>query len=185
MIGASEDDLKLLVLKRFILTFDNGVIVIKHWRMHNLLRKDRYHPTQYQEELALLDLKENGSYTEKISENTEVIELATNWQPTGNQLATEVSVGKVRLDKVSVGKCSAEETPDHTQHTEITYESLCKKYGRDFVDERIRRAKSAKYKATDNIETVCEMVRRGCSSRKKLRKRNSAIFRTGIMMYLI
>ena len=85
MIGASEDDLKLLVLKRFILTFDNGVIVIKHWRMHNLLRKDRHHPTQYQEELALLDLKENGSYTEKISENTEVIELATNWQPVGNR----------------------------------------------------------------------------------------------------
>lgn len=156
MIGASEDDLKLLVLKRFILTFDNGVIVIKHWRMHNLLRKDRYHPTQYQEELALLDLKENGSYTEKISENTEVIELATNWQPTGNHLATEVSVGKVRLDKVSVGKCSVEETQDHTQHTEITYESLCKKYGKDFVDERIRRAKSAKYKMTDNIETVAK-----------------------------
>ena len=156
MIGASEDDLKLLVLKRFILTFDNGVIVIKHWRMHNLLRKDRYHPTQYQEELALLDLKENGSYTEKISENTEVIELATNWQPTGNHLATEVSVGKVRLDKVSVGKCSVEETQDHTQHTEITYESLCKKYGKDFVDERIRRAKSAKYKLTDNIETVAK-----------------------------
>lgn len=79
-----------------------------------------------------------------------------SWQPTGNHLATEVSVGKVRLDKVSVGKCSAEETPDHTQHTEITYESLCKKYGRDFVDERIRRAKSAKYKATDNIETVAK-----------------------------
>jgi hypothetical protein len=156
MIGASEDDLKLLVLKRFILTFDNGVIVIKHWRMHNLLRKDRYHPTQYQEELALLDLKENGSYTEKISENTEVIELATNWQPTGNHLATEVSVGKVRLDKVSVGKCSTEETQDHTQHTEITYESLCKRYGKDFVDERIRRAKSAKYKMTDNIETVAK-----------------------------
>ena len=156
MIGASEDDLKLLVLKRFILTFDNGVIVIKHWRMHNLLRKDRYHPTQYQEELALLDLKENGSYTEKLSGNTEVIELATNWQPTGNQLATEVSVGKVRLDKVSVGKCSVEETQDHTQHTEITYESLCKRYGKDFVDERIRRAKSAKYKMTDNIETVAK-----------------------------
>ena len=79
-----------------------------------------------------------------------------SWQPTGNQLATEVSVGKVRLDKVSVGKCSVEETQDHTQHTEITYESLCKKYGKDFVDERIRRAKSAKYKMTDNIETVAK-----------------------------
>ena len=179
MIGASEDDLKLLVLKRFILTFDNGVIVIKHWRMHNLLRKDRYHPTQYQEELALLDLKENGSYTEKISENTEVIELATNWQPTGNQLATEVSVGKVRLDKVSVGKCSAEETPDHTQHTEITYESLCKKYGRVLEEQNRQNTKR---------QIILRLLRNGAKrmqQQEKLRKRNSAIFRTGIMMYLI
>ena len=170
MIGASEDDLKLLVLKRFILTFDNGVIVIKHWRMHNLLRKDRYHPTQYQEELSLLDLKENGSYTEKSSENTEVIELATNWQPTGNQLATEVRLGKVRLGKVSVVEGSVVETQDHTQHTEITYESLCKRYGRDFVDERIRRAKSAKYKMTDNIETVAKWCEEDVAAGRKKTK---------------
>ena len=63
MIGASEDDLKLLIAKRFILAFENGVIVIKHWRMHNLLRKDRYNPTQYQEEMNSLQLKDNGAYT--------------------------------------------------------------------------------------------------------------------------
>ncbi|MDO4622633.1 MAG: DNA replication protein DnaD, partial [Eubacteriales bacterium] len=68
VIGASEDDLKLLIAKRFVLIFDSGVIVIKHWRMHNLLRKDRYSPTQYQEELNSLELKENKAYTEKKSE---------------------------------------------------------------------------------------------------------------------
>ena len=47
MLGASDDDLKLLLAKRFILAFDSGIIVIKHWRMHNTLRKDRYHPTHY------------------------------------------------------------------------------------------------------------------------------------------
>ena len=41
-VGCNDDDLKLLIAKRFILPFDTGVIVIKHWRMHNLLRKDRY-----------------------------------------------------------------------------------------------------------------------------------------------
>lgn len=160
MIGASEDDLKLLVLKRFILTFDNGVIVIKHWRMHNLLRKDRYHPTQYQEELALLDLKENGSYTEKLSGNTEVIELATNWQPTGNQSATEVRLGKVRLGKVSVVEGSVVENstpePAHAHTAKTTYESLCDEYGKLFVDERIKRAKTAKYKVTDVIDIVAK-----------------------------
>ena len=55
-IGAADDDLRLLLAKRFILSFDSGVIVIKHWRMHNLIKKDRYHPTDYQEELSELDV---------------------------------------------------------------------------------------------------------------------------------
>lgn len=65
-IGASPDDLALLIMKRFLIGFDKGVIVIKHWRMHNTLKSDRYRPTQYQEELAMLELKENKSYTERI-----------------------------------------------------------------------------------------------------------------------
>ena len=60
---ASSDDLKILMAKSFVIRFDSGVIVIKHWRMHNTLRKDRYIPTNYQEELRMLGIKENGSYT--------------------------------------------------------------------------------------------------------------------------
>lgn len=60
---ASLDDLKVLMMKNFIIRFDSGVIVIKHWRMHNTLRKDRYTPTNFQEELSLLGIKDNGSYT--------------------------------------------------------------------------------------------------------------------------
>ena len=60
---ASLDDLKALMMKNFIIRFDSGVIVIKHWRMHNTLRKDRYTPTNFQEELSLLGIKDNGSYT--------------------------------------------------------------------------------------------------------------------------
>ena len=80
-IGASEDDLKLLMAKRFILTFEKGIIVIKHWRMHNLLRKDRYNATQYIEEKETLMLQADGSYTEKPPE----LPVATKWQPSGNQ----------------------------------------------------------------------------------------------------
>lgn len=98
-IGASEDDLKLLLAKRFIIGFDNGVIVIKHWRMHNTLRKDRYNPTQYQEEFALLEIKDNNAYTEKP-----VDQLATAWQPNGNQLATQYSIGEDREEKNSIGE---------------------------------------------------------------------------------
>lgn len=67
IIGASEDDLKLLIMKRFLIGFEGGVIVIKHWRMHNTLKSDRYKPTQYQEELAMLDIKDNKSYTERTT----------------------------------------------------------------------------------------------------------------------
>lgn len=103
MLGASEDDLNLLFEKRFVLGFKNGVIAIKHWRMNNQIRKDRYNPTQYQNEFALLDIRPDGAYTEKVKEEA-VDNLATTWQPNGNQTATQYSIGKV-----SIVKCSKEE----------------------------------------------------------------------------
>lgn len=64
-IGASETDLAILIEKRFLLPFDNGLVVVKHWLMHNTVRQDRYHPTDYQEEFAALTVKPNRSYTER------------------------------------------------------------------------------------------------------------------------
>lgn len=87
LIGASEDDLKLLVAKSFVLLFESGVIVIKHWRINNYLRLDRTKPTQYQEERSLLTVKDNGAYT-----------FGT---PSGNQLP---AVGTPRLDKNRLDK---------------------------------------------------------------------------------
>lgn len=65
MCGASEDDLKLLIAKKFILTFDSGAAVIKSWWVNNYVQSDRRHPTRYQEELETLFLDENKSYTTK------------------------------------------------------------------------------------------------------------------------
>ena len=65
MVGASDDDLKVLIMKRFILPFESGVVVIKHWKIHNYIRNDRFKPTVYTEEKALLVSKGNGAYTEK------------------------------------------------------------------------------------------------------------------------
>lgn len=98
---ASPDDLKMLLVKNFIIRFDSGVIVIKHWWMHNTLRKDRYTPTNFKEELALLGVKENKSYTigENLIECTDGNQTATEWQPDGNQTATQIREDKNRLDK--------------------------------------------------------------------------------------
>ena len=92
---ASVQDLQALLEKRYIYQFENGVIVIKHWRMANALRKDRYTPTAFQDELAQLGVKDNGSYT---------------WLPDGCQMvATRLpdgchSIDKSRLGKVSIDK---------------------------------------------------------------------------------
>ena len=66
--GASEDDFKILFAKKFILPFDSGVIVIKHWRLNNYLRSDRYTPTKYLEEKAMLKVEANGVYSMKTQE---------------------------------------------------------------------------------------------------------------------
>ena len=81
MIGCCDDDLKLLIAKNFILPFDSGVVVIKHWKIHNYIRNDRYKETVYQEEKAQLYEKDNKAYTFGI--------------PSDNQMDTQVRLGKV------------------------------------------------------------------------------------------
>lgn len=61
--GASQDDLKILLSKKFIIAFESGVIVIKHWRINNYLRADRYQSTKYVDEKEQLVINENGSYS--------------------------------------------------------------------------------------------------------------------------
>lgn len=112
MLGASEDDVKLLIAKSFILPFESGVIVIKHWRMHNLLRKDRYKETRYLEEKSTLYLKENGAYTfdktqgkkipkmeNKNPKNSTGNQMTTNDIPNDNQVAPQYSQDQNSLDK--------------------------------------------------------------------------------------
>ena len=98
MIGASDDDLKVLIAKRYVLVFDSGVIVIKHWKIHNYIRNDRYHQTVYIDEKSQIEVKDNGAYTEKIS----------NGIPSGDkavyQMDTEVRLGKDSIGKDSIDK---------------------------------------------------------------------------------
>lgn len=94
MIGACDDDLKVLVAKKFIIPFESGIVVIKHWKIHNYIRNDRYKETVYQEEKALLAEKDNKAYTVDYG------------IPDGNQngyiMDTQVRLGKERIGKGSV-----------------------------------------------------------------------------------
>lgn len=92
MTGASDDDLKLLAMKKFIIPFESGVVVIKHWKIHNYIRKDTYQMTKYKEELSTLALDENKAYTQH---NTSCL-LAVD------EPSTQDRIGKDRLGKESI-----------------------------------------------------------------------------------
>ena len=96
MIGASEDELKLLIAKHFVIPFESGVCVIKHWRIHNYIQKDRFKETVYQEERAMLTLKENNAYT-----------LDTGCIHDGYKMEPQVSIGKDSIGKVRIGEYNA------------------------------------------------------------------------------
>ena len=71
--GASEDDLKVLIAKKFVIPFESGVVVIKHWRINNILRGDRYKPTKYTEEKAELIVEENGAFDNTYQEGNKIV----------------------------------------------------------------------------------------------------------------
>ena len=96
-IGASDDDAKILLAKRYILSFDSGVICLKHWRINNYIQRDRYTPTTYVEERDALTFDEKGAYTEKDGMYTNCIQNGYT--------------GKGRLGKGRLGKSEGESAP--------------------------------------------------------------------------
>ena len=100
-VGASVDDMNVLIARQFIIPFESGVVVIKHWRIHNYIQKDRYKPTSYQAEMENLTLK-NGAYY--IEDLPDVSKLDTECIQDVYGMDTQVRLGKVRLGKVRLGK---------------------------------------------------------------------------------
>lgn len=92
MIGCKDDDLKILLTKKFLLPFESGVVVIKHWQIHNYIQKDRYRETKYKEEKSMLQLDENKAYTMK---NEDCIQI-------GYKMDTQ------DRDRIEIGKDSIE-----------------------------------------------------------------------------
>lgn len=129
MIGASEDEFRLLVAKCFIIPFESGVCVIKHWRIHNYLRSDRFKPTVYAEERAQLDIKENNAYTRKQFVDTFGIPVGI---PESGEWETQDRIGKANLveDNLGEGKGESEgekaeaDKPPATPRPTIPYERI-------------------------------------------------------------
>lgn len=92
MIGCKDDDLKILLAKKFILPFESGVVVIKHWQIHNYIQKDRYRETKYKDEKAMLQLDENKAYQLK---NEHCIQNVYNLD---TQDRDRIELGKDRIE---------------------------------------------------------------------------------------
>ncbi|WP_270745010.1 conserved phage C-terminal domain-containing protein [Lactococcus petauri] len=118
--GATDDDLKILIAKQFIIPFDSGVIVIKDWKIHNYIRKDTYNHTVYSDEKSMLETNENGSYVLKDN-------LPSTERP------RKVDTGKDRLGKDRLGKENnmSDKSDDVIPYSEII-SYLNEKTGRSF-----------------------------------------------------
>lgn len=110
MIGASDDDFKILIAKKFIIVFESGVIVIKHWRIHNTLSKMRYKETSYLDEKSQLLIKENNAYSldeGKPLDDSRLVEMGKRQvRRTVDEQETNISKDKLSKDKTSKDKTS-------------------------------------------------------------------------------
>lgn len=146
IINASDDDLKILFAKRFIIGFETGVIVIKHWKMHNYIQRDRYKPTVYQDEKARLITKDNKSYTEKQGYISDVSTLDTVCIQDASSLDTQV-----RLGKDSIGKDSID-NPKDARHKYGLYNNVL------LTDEQLQKLKNEFADWQQRIERLSEYM---------------------------
>ena len=125
-VGASPDDVKLLIAKQYLIPFDTGIMAIKHWRIHNYIKKDRYKPTDC-EEIKLLEVNEKGEYVlaepvrNQVGSNMEppCIQSGTTLESVRNQVGSnmepqdrdrdrlEIEIGKDRDSRESSRKRSS------------------------------------------------------------------------------
>ena len=156
MIGAADDDLKVLITKKFIIPFESGIVVIKHWKLHNYIQKDRYKETVYLEEKQQLEVKDNKAYT--LMDTPCIQDVYSS--------ETQVRLGKDSIVKNSIDKdnvVNIQEKKKNTKHkhgeyknvllTDEEYNKLLEQYGSSgletiitYLDEYIE-MKGTKYKS--------------------------------------
>jgi len=115
LVGSTDDDIKILLSKRFVLPFDSGVLLIKHWLIHNLIRMNRFKESTYLEEKEKIYLKNNKAYTDDKQLG----------RPLAGLWPTEVKLSKVKLSKDKIRK-TTEQSSDSIKKIEEPY--ILKKY---------------------------------------------------------
>lgn len=112
--NCTNDDLRILISKGYVIPFESGVVVITDWRTNNLIKSDRYKPTRCQEEFKQLEIKD-GSYIANQGVLDYGTEVEPNWNQSGNQLEPQVRLGKDSIGKDSIEVCAQPEVDTQQQ----------------------------------------------------------------------
>ena len=160
MIGASEDDCKLLIAKKFVLVFETGVIVIRHWKLHNYIQKDRYKPTIYQSEKKALETEPNGTYTQCIHDVS--------------NMDTQDRLGKDRLgkDRLELGEVSIDIAP-----TSCEQSMYADAYPQADQPKKVTRPKINYQEIADMYNTICTSLPRVTALSDKRKEAIAARFK--------
>ena len=124
-VKCNEDDLKILAMKKFIIPFESGIVVIKHWKIHNYIRADRYKETKYKEEKSRLMLDENKAYSVGIPSDNQ---MTTNGIPSDNQMDTQVRLGKDSIGKNYIYNSNTLITEKAEKKPKGSYQQIVDKY---------------------------------------------------------
>jgi hypothetical protein len=119
LLGSPQDEIRVLIAKRFVINFESGVVVIKHWLIHNLIRSDLYKETLYLDEKNSLGVKDNGAYTElrdgviplKKIEAPEWLKIRRGEKRTANGTQTVPRLGQVRVGQDRIGHTIVAQAP--------------------------------------------------------------------------
>lgn len=143
LVNCTDDDLRLLIAKRFIIPFESGIVVIKHWKIHNYIRNDRYKPTIYAEEKALLEEKDNKAYTERKNDGI----------PSGYHLDTQISEELEIEEELEVEEYMSDKPTKPTRHKYGMYNNVL------LSDEEMEKLKTEfPYDYEERIERLSEYI---------------------------
>lgn len=162
-LGLRKPSLIALKEKRFVIMFPNNVLVIKHWRINNNIRKDRHTPTQYTQEMALLRVKSNGAYTENDNHDdnqmSDIVttKCLTSCQPDDNQMSPQYRKGeKSKVEERGDGNQTVAKTPTATAPRDPNLKVPRGKYGNivlsDYEVQQLRKQRPADWE--DKLQKV-------------------------------
>lgn len=183
-VGASEDDLKLLIMKSFLIPFESGIVVIKHWKVHNYIQKDRFHETTYIEEKSQLYVKDNDVYTLDSTKGTPCIqngyknqEIVSNLYPTCTQDVSTLNENNINADFREVS-----EMPKNQGFEDLDTKCIQNGYNLDteerlgevsLVKDSLVKVNKKDSAITISYQTIIDLYHETCVSFPRLRKPSS------------